>query len=73
LDYALPAMFIALLILQIRHRKHIIVAITGGLLSMIFWVAGITQWNVIFATLIGATLGAIIETRKSAISKGGEL
>lgn len=73
LDYALPAMFIALLLLQIRHKKHVLVAITGGILSMFLWVAGITQWNVILATLIGATLGAIIETRQRTINQVGEL
>ena len=34
LDYALPAMFIALLVLQIRGRVHILVALAGGHLSM---------------------------------------
>jgi 4-azaleucine resistance transporter AzlC len=62
LDYALPAMFIALLILQIHNRKHIIVAIVGAVISIFLWKIGITQWNVIIATVIGATLGAVLET-----------
>ncbi len=62
LDYALPAMFIALLILQIHNRKHIFVAISGALISIVLWKIGITQWNVIIATVIGATLGAVLET-----------
>jgi 4-azaleucine resistance transporter AzlC len=62
LDYALPAMFIALLILQVHHRKHVIVAIIGAVISIILWKIGITQWNVILATVVGATLGAVIET-----------
>lgn len=62
LDYALPAMFIALLILQVHNRKHVIVAITGAVISMILWKIGITQWNVILATVFGATVGAILET-----------
>lgn len=61
LDYALPAMFIALLILQVHHRKHVIVAIIGAVISIILWKFGITQWNVILATVIGATFGAILE------------
>jgi 4-azaleucine resistance transporter AzlC len=64
LDFALPAMFIALLIMQIFSWKHVIVAVTGGILSLLIWKFGITQWNVILATVIGATLGAILETRK---------
>ncbi len=62
LDYALPAMFIALLLLQVHNRKHVIVAITGALISILLWKFGITQWNVILATVIGASLGAILET-----------
>ncbi len=62
LDYALPAMFIALLILQVHNRKHVIVAIFGAVFSIVLWKFGITQWNVILATVIGATLGAVLET-----------
>jgi predicted branched-subunit amino acid permease len=58
LDYALPAMFIALLILQIKNKLHLVVALTGGLLSMLLWLSHVTQWNVILATLLAATLGA---------------
>jgi 4-azaleucine resistance transporter AzlC len=62
LDYALPAMFIALLILQIRGKLYILAALAGGAASLLIWGAGLTQWNVILATLIGATLGAGVET-----------
>ena len=62
LDYALPAMFIALLLLQVHSKRHAIVALLGGFLSLLIWGIGITQWNVIIATVIGATLGAILET-----------
>lgn len=64
LDYALPAMFIALLLLQIHSKTHVWVAFLGAALSIFLWVAGVTQWNVILATVIGATLGAILETRR---------
>lgn len=75
LDYALPAMFIALLILQVHNRKHIIVAIVGAVISVILWKIGITQWNVILATVVGATLGAILETvyKKNAITPAVEI
>jgi 4-azaleucine resistance transporter AzlC len=62
LDYALPAMFIALLVLQLRKKLHVIVAIISGLLSLGLWSAHITQWNVILAAVIGATIGAGVET-----------
>jgi 4-azaleucine resistance transporter AzlC len=62
LDYALPAMFIALLVLQLRKKLHVIVAIFSGVLSLGLWSAGVTQWNVILAAILGATLGAGVET-----------
>jgi len=62
LDYALPAMFIALLVLQIRNRRHVIIAVLGGLLSLVIWFFGATQWNVIFATIIAAAVGAGLDT-----------
>jgi 4-azaleucine resistance transporter AzlC len=69
LDYALPAMFIALLVLQIKSKLHIWVAVAGGLLSLLIWGAGITQWNVIIATVAGATLGAVVETLRKSKAK----
>lgn len=64
LDYALPAMFIALMILQINRRTHIFVALLSAILSIIFWQLGATQWHVILATLIAATIGAGVDTWK---------
>jgi 4-azaleucine resistance transporter AzlC len=63
LDYALPAMFIALLLMQIQTRRQVVVAVTGGALSLGLWAAGVTQWNVILAVLAAATLGAVMETK----------
>ncbi len=62
LDYALPAMFIALLVLQLKNKTHIWIALISGILSLFFWMAGATQWNVIIATIIGAAIGAGVET-----------
>lgn len=64
LDYALPAMFIALLVLQIRSRLHLITAGVAGVLSMLVWLGGESQWNVIIATVMAATLAAGVETWK---------
>ena len=62
LDYALLAMFIALLILQIKDRRTVAVAVLGGLLSTALLMAGVSQWNVIIAALIAATFGVFINT-----------
>jgi 4-azaleucine resistance transporter AzlC len=64
LDYALPAMFIALLILQIKHRTYLWIALLSAALSLLLWQLGATQWHVILATVISATIGAGVETWK---------
>jgi 4-azaleucine resistance transporter AzlC len=62
LDYALPAMFIALLLLQIKHGKMVLVAMLTGLLSVGLNLLHVHTWAVILATLIGATLGVVVES-----------
>jgi branched chain amino acid efflux pump len=61
LDYALPSMFVALLILQIRDRVQILVALLAGMIAVGFLLAGIEHWGVIAATVIGATFGVGVE------------
>jgi predicted branched-subunit amino acid permease len=61
LDYALPAMFLALLVIQIESYWHTLIAILTGFLSVMFLLGGVGQWNVILATLLGATVGVILE------------
>jgi 4-azaleucine resistance transporter AzlC len=61
LDYALPAMFLALLVLQIKDQIHVFVALLSGVLSVALFLMGVDQWNVILATFMGATFGVIIE------------
>lgn len=61
LDYALPAMFVALLMLQIKHKGHLVVALLTGALAVVLLQAGMTQWHVMTATIIGATLGTVID------------
>jgi 4-azaleucine resistance transporter AzlC len=61
LDYALPAMFIALLALQIKNRIQLIVAVVTGLLAVVLGQTALKHWNVIVAALVGATVGVILE------------
>ncbi|GAX88825.1 AzlC family ABC transporter permease [Effusibacillus lacus] len=63
LDYALPAMFIALLLLQLRDRLQIYVALLTGLLAVGMLLLGFDRWNVIIATVLGATIGTVVELR----------
>ena len=60
LDYAITAMFIALLIPQCVTRLHILIAVFTLCLSIALKVAGMSQWNVAIATVCGATLGLIL-------------
>ena len=71
LDYALTAMFLALLIPQCKTRLYTVVALFGGVCSIALKVAGAGQWNVIVATLLAATLGTFLsfyQERKSKIA-----
>jgi 4-azaleucine resistance transporter AzlC len=61
LDYVLPAMFIALIVLQIEVRTQIGVALVTGALSVALLILGVDQWHVIIATVIGASIGVLIE------------
>jgi 4-azaleucine resistance transporter AzlC len=61
LDYALAAMFIALLVLQIEARVQVAVALLAGAVSVGLLLAGLTQWHVIAATVVAATAGVVLE------------
>jgi 4-azaleucine resistance transporter AzlC len=62
LDYALPAMFIALLVLQVKDRVQVAVGLLAGAFSVGLLLAGLEQWNVIVATVVIATVGVMVET-----------
>ena len=61
LDYALPAMFVALLVLQIKECVQVAVALLAGVVSVGLLLAGLDRWNVIVATVIVATVGVVLE------------
>lgn len=63
LDFALPAMFIALLVFQLKDAAHVGAALLAGLLSLVLHQAGVDRWNVIFATVAAATLFVLLERR----------
>lgn len=62
MDFALPAMFIALLAMQAKNGLHWLVAGFSGLVSVALLQSGFDQWSVILATVLGATLGAGVES-----------
>lgn len=61
LDFTLPAMFIALLVIQLRDRVDAAVALCGGVGAVVLTLAGLDRWSVILATVIAATLGVVFE------------
>ncbi|HHV61231.1 MAG TPA: AzlC family ABC transporter permease [Firmicutes bacterium] len=61
LDFALPAMFIALVIPQIKNGTALFVAIISGLIAVGFALSDWSAWSVILATLISATVGVLVE------------
>jgi 4-azaleucine resistance transporter AzlC len=60
LDYTLPAMFIALLMMQLKNRVQLVVAVTSGVFAIVLLLAGLDHWYVITATVIGASLGVMV-------------
>lgn len=68
LDYALPAMFLALLVGQLKSRTHWLVAGCAGVLALGLHTLGLTQWHVILATLTAATIGLGVSSWTSKAS-----
>lgn len=74
LDYALPAMFIALLLPYCRRsRRFALAAALAGTLSVLLAVGGAGQWNVIMAAVCSATLCTLLPARagnaRTAVSR----
>jgi 4-azaleucine resistance transporter AzlC len=61
IDFVLPAMFIILLIMQIRDTIDVVVSIMAAVLSIIFFFIFPGNWNIIIATLSAAVIGVIVE------------
>lgn len=64
LDYALPAMFLALLVPQCKERLYTLAAILSALLSVILAMCDTGRWNVIIASVITSTIGALLVTHR---------
>ncbi len=60
IDYALTAMFIALLVFQLRNTLVIVLSILSGLLSLFFSLLLPGAWNIILASMIAASAGVFI-------------
>ncbi|GFO54860.1 branched-chain amino acid ABC transporter permease [Geomonas sp. Red276] len=63
IDFALPAMFICLLIFQFRERLHMVTALIAALLSVSLSVVFTGNGHVITASCAAATIGFLIKRR----------
>lgn len=64
LDFALPAMFIALLLPHFAVPRRVLALCFGAALSLVFAILGAGQWNVILATIAAATLAAFLPMKE---------
>lgn len=67
-DFALPAMFICLLVIQIRSRRHLLTAVLAGLLAVGLALVLPGNLHVVLAAAVAAALGAL---RRKGSASGG--
>ncbi|MDQ0286337.1 4-azaleucine resistance transporter AzlC [Desulfofundulus luciae] len=60
-NFALTAMFVCLLILQLKNNVTIMVACLAGLVSVVVASMIGGGWNIIVATILAATVGVLME------------
>jgi 4-azaleucine resistance transporter AzlC len=72
IDYALMAMFICLLVFQLRGLIYILVALISGLLAVIvsLWIPG--NGYILIASLIAASFGLCLRQRKVRVAENKE-
>lgn len=64
LDYALTAMFLALLVPLCWERLHLLVALASAIFALGLTLAGAGRWSVILATILAASLGLWLSCRR---------
>ena len=65
LDYALVAMFIALVFMQMRNKIYFMVGALAGTVAVFLHLVGFGAWGTLGATILAATSGVIIEQRRT--------
>ncbi len=59
-DFALPAMFLALLVLQVRSRPHLVSALASGALALAAYLVLPGNIHVVVAAVAGATVAFLL-------------
>jgi 4-azaleucine resistance transporter AzlC len=62
--FALPAVFLSLLVMACRDRITVVVALFSSVLSLALYAAHVSMGNVILVGIAGATLGMVVEQWK---------
>ena len=63
IDYALTAMFIGLLVLQLKGRKYVMTAVIAGALAIILSLALPGYLYIVLASVVAATLSVVLSKR----------
>jgi predicted branched-subunit amino acid permease len=62
LDFAVPGMFVALVVLQIENRLYLCLAALGAALAVALRCSPLSDWAVLVAGVVTATVGAGVDT-----------
>ncbi len=65
LNFALPAIFMALFFMTAENRLMVTTGIFAGIVSMVLISLGFTDSNILLATLIAASLGVVLKRWKT--------
>ena len=63
IDYALIAMFICLLVFQLRGRLYFVTAILAGILAVSMSLVMPGNWHIVLASILAASLGVYVKRR----------
>ena len=66
LDFALPAMFVGLLLSSCKNKMAVAAAVTGGAVSVGLHLLNAGDWAVFLGALAGATAGVIFNEKEGA-------
>ena len=64
IDYALYAMFICLLVFQLRGRRYVFTAVVSGAAAVAFSMLVPGNWYIVLASVVAATAGALFMKKK---------
>lgn len=70
IDYALPAMFLCLLVFQLQGRIYVLTALVAALFAVLWYLAVPGDSYVVVASMAAATVGFFLKRRHARI-KGG--